>query len=475
MANIENKHTKRLLNWQAKAKKRGQEGKRLRAQNKRLQLQIEKLRIEKKALQKELSLTPLAAHKHPLELVQLGLYLHIMCGVSLRGTSKAMCAMATHLGYKMKAVSACTIRNWSIRLGLYYLTNTSLSGDYVVIADESITIGQEKLLVVLGVAVNDCSRIAPLNFQDVEVLHIEARSSWKGEDIGKVIQEKVAEKGINIAYALSDKGVNLRKCFKTCELVWIEDCTHVFANICDKLFKSSTEDWAALHEFKTAMNKTRNKWVLSKNACYMPPKLRAKGRFHQQFSIYKWSKSIVGNWRELPQEVQEELSYVLIYKDLSQLLEQLHQVLDTFSSIFKSKGISDFSINQWAQSVQLMMEQWQRETDENKRIQNPIIVKLLTELTNYLHRMRQLLPEQDQILCCSDIIESIFGKYKNKGPLKLITDDAVKIAAYTKEISMEEVRLAFEKIDCKTVRLWKDEKKDISFIAKKRKWSKIAA
>ena len=38
-----------------------------------------------------------------------------------------------------------------------------------------------------------------------------------------------------------------------------------------------------------------------------------------------------------------------------------------------------------------------------------------------------------QLLCCSDIIESIFGRYKNKGGMKAISAAVLSIALYNNQ------------------------------------------
>jgi len=40
-----------------------------------------------------------------------------------------------------------------------------------------------------------------------------------------------------------------------------------------------------------------------------------------------------------------------------------------------------------------------------------------------------------QLLCCSEIIESIFGRYKNKGGMKAISADVLSIALYNQTLS----------------------------------------
>lgn len=451
----------KLLDWKEKADERRIKIKKLNIKVNRLEVRLSKVRSELSAYKSAAHLTKVAQHPYYLGIMWLAVVFHIKCNISLRGTSKAIAYLCIYLGISAKEISASTVRNWSIRLGLYYLSLEAKAGNYVVIADESIVIGQEKLLLVLGIEVSDNEQFRALKMEDVVVLHIESRSSWKGEDIAKVLQEKVKNKGISFSYALSDKGSNLRNAFRQMGLSWVEDCTHVLSNYAEKLFADKT----ILNGLIKAMNLTRAKWILSKNTCYVPPALRQKGRFHQSFAVYKWCLSILNNWTNLSPDVKVELAYIHLYKDLIIELEQLHMVVEAFCSIFKQEGISGSSIAKWNDKIQ---------TINYLFLEKHKMVCLKTEqyirsITNYIQETSYKMFEQKQVLCCSDIIESMFGKYKNKGAGKIITDDAFKIAAYPKDISFQDVEKAMGTISYKYIEQHNKENKKPSLLAIRRK------
>jgi len=51
-----------------------------------------------------------------------------------------------------------------------------------------------------------------------------------------------------------------------------------------------------------------------------------------------------------------------------------------------------------------------------------------------------------QLLCCSDIIESIFGRYKNKGGMRAISADVLSIALYNQTLSNSFVQTAMKSV-----------------------------
>ena len=74
-------------------------------------------------------------------------------------------------------------------------------------------------------------------------------------------------------------------------------------------------------------------------------------------------------------------------------------------------------------------------------------------------------------LGCSDIIESIFGKYKNfsgKSSMKEIGRAVLTIPAFVGKIKHNEVKQAMESISAKDVSKWQKENIGISFLSKRK-------
>jgi hypothetical protein len=72
------------------------------------------------------------------------------------------------------------------KVGYYCLNQPKTKADdWILILDESIGIGQEKLLVVLGIRASQIEFNRPLRIQDMEPLIIRSRKKWTGEDRDK--------------------------------------------------------------------------------------------------------------------------------------------------------------------------------------------------------------------------------------------------------------------------------------------------
>jgi hypothetical protein len=64
--------------------------------------------------------------------------------------------------------------------------------------------------------------------------------------------------------------------------------------------------------------------------------------------------------------------------------------------------------------------------------------------------------ENSRFICCSDIIESYFGKFKQKiNGTDSITDTVLTMCIWGKEMSLEEIEKAFESVKLKDIKVWK--------------------
>ncbi len=456
------KGKKGLTYWRSKADKR-------RTQCKQMQIQINRLRIGrdiwrsryKEERKKSICIERVKGHRYSLQLMYLGIVMHISHNISLR----AVCATLKHIGQlqgvNFERLSATTIRNWSIRLGLHYLSRQAMSGNYALIVDESVSIGQEKILLILGVPVSDkISRIAPLRMQDVQVLHVASQTSWKGADLSAILEQWRTKEDFHIDYAISDGAYNLKHGLHLSQIPWVYDCSHVVSNQIRKMFEKDE----ALNTLVKHLNTTRTLWPSCQWATYMPPSMRKKARFHQILSLHAWAGKMLHHYEQLPAYVQQQLAYLKQYEQLIQTLKTLSMLAEKFCTIFKAKGINHSTIEQWREKAEQIAP--------DSITQDPKINTFKNALDLYLHQTIGDLPVQHQIICCSDVIESMFGKYKNKSGPQMISQDILKIPAFTQNIDIQHVKQAMINTSNQAVQNWAQLKTVPSLLSLKRKINK---
>ena len=195
------KYDCKLQNWKAKAKLRSKE---LHQKNRRIkELTSSRDNWKRKYAQTKLALSSLqktASDSNPKSILSsdrpkyhsYGSHIIMMCMLlrqcahsSLRGSVEMLKIMCLILNLECRIPSKTTIQNWEKKLGYYRLNHSCQSGQWVVILDESISVGQEKLLLVLGVNLLDYSFEKAVCFEDVQLLDLAISTSWKGDLISE--------------------------------------------------------------------------------------------------------------------------------------------------------------------------------------------------------------------------------------------------------------------------------------------------
>ena len=94
------------------------------------------------------------------------------------------------------------------------------------------------------------------------------------------------------------------------------------------------------------------------------------------------------------------------------------------------------------------------------------------EIRAYLKRNLSKLSEEKSIICSSDIIESIFGKLKNKlaqNSSSGLTEGSLSIANYGNQVTPEEVKKAMEEVTIVDIDNWRKDNLPESVLRRKRK------
>ena len=389
---------------------------------------------------------PLAGHTYPLQLIALAIFMRVHANSSLRCAAKTVGFVAQLLGWPYSAPVHATVDNWVRRLGLFALrSGAAKQGEYVTIIDESIQIGCEKALLMLGVKLHaDQCHAAPLQFDDVEVLGLQVAESWTAEGVQHFIAEQLDHHDqIELAYAVCDGGTNLNKALSATGLTLVADCSHKLMNGLKKLLA----DCAALGRLTRFMGQYRRKYILSQSSHLCPPTLRDKDRFLRLFTVVDWVDRLERYWSTLEARQRQQLQYLRTpnVQHLVRQLRQLRSLVATVSKIIKSMGISPHSHRRWLQAL-AEYEQRMALTPKSRR--------LVDLIAQYFDEHLPLLGERDYLLACSDIIESTFGHYKNKGGMKVISSDVLYLPLLAKQITLDYVAEGLSQTSQKAVDDW---------------------
>jgi len=296
--------------------------------------------------------------------------------------------------------SHSTIIVWTKKFGLYHIEKKKeKSDDWVVILDESIAFGNEKLLVVLGIRGRDIDYTKALQYQDLECLSLKISSSWKAEDIKKVIDDIKSEVG-HIEYAIADMGNAIRKSLVLCNIPHVEDLAHKLSWMIKQIYEKDAD----FISYTKELARLRKTMALSKESYILPPAQRVHSRFMNLKPIVCWGLSVIRILKGTEQLIRERelLAGILKYGTFLNELSEIVRAALYLQKTIKNGGLSSKTIKE---SLKYL-----------KNLSNKTKVKSFKlAFVSYLNRMKRIGENQEHnhILCSSDILESSFGKYKN--------------------------------------------------------------
>lgn len=416
-----------------------------------------KIKLENKKLlqqlkgQKKKESVKIKHHTYSADFISLCLNLRILGGCSLRGCLKVINVFIFMLDLELAEPSPSSIRNWEMKIG-YYKVHTKceeVDSDWVLIIDESVSVGSQKILLLLGINLSKYSFKSPLAMSDIEVLSIKIKKSWCAEEIDKVI-EQLNQRHYSFKYCCSDNGNNLRKVLKMNNLIHIEDCGHCMGKILEKKYKK--EDTYLSFCKEKAVFQKRN--LLSKHAVFLPPKHRTKGRYMNLGSTIKWALKVLKvakDYEQLTEKKEEfkQIKWLLNYEKFIINLHAEQVLIDQTNKILKSNGLSKQTIRDIEEQIE----------------KSGVAEDFCDKIRDYLNRNIKKLPNITSLICSSDIIESIFGKFKNSishNSMAGLTEGSLAIANYGKKHSPLSVIKAVEAVKIDDIKEWRKENLPLS-------------
>lgn len=451
----------KVTNWKEKAKARRKENERLKKRQKELiasranwksKYQVQKaLVVQLKKQQNEQKHIKPKNHSYPIRQILLVVWLRSSSQISLRSCQKLLTLLQIIYGLSFKVPSKASIQNWEQKLAYHRVvvpSNKRPVGKWAILIDESICIGSQKVLLILGIPLEQYTFGAALQAKDIHVLQISIDTSWNGEAIAKELTA-LQSKGYKIAYSVSDEGNNLKKGISTCSIVRLSDCTHAFGNILKRHYEKSAEFTA----FIKACNVLRKQVVITTHSFLSPPTMRSKAKFLNLWERAQWAYQLVTlveqKSTKLTSLMYQRLAWMKDYKELISKLYLRCQTINKLYKILKNKGLS----NNTADACRTILK---KEYVQNGGGKNDFFV---TGVRTYLDQQLQHLTtlSVERVVCSSDIIESFFGKYKERAKKagKLVTQDCLCIANFSEQFTEKEIKRAMEKVKIVDLQEWK--------------------
>ncbi len=274
----------------------------------------------------------ISRHKYNVITVNLCVSIYLLGGCSFRGVVRILEYLRSVLYLGVGEIPCkSSIENWVQKCGHYVYEHPDLSkykDGYSIIIDESMVMGQERMLVLLGVKSAKEGKEA-LNLSESEVLMLRVKPSWDGEEITGILQKVEEKVGTKADYIVCDGGSNLGKGITGYKGLRICDCGHEIARQTEHVYKEDER----FQLFSKAAAQTKFKEVMRETSYLTPPKQRSIARFMNLSATIKWAKKILKNFGSLNGEEQKAFGCI---KEHRNIIEELDRVLEISNVILKS-------------------------------------------------------------------------------------------------------------------------------------------
>lgn len=403
---------------------------------------------------------PATAAGHHYDLPTMRLTLDWVCGAnaSLRGASRCFGALPG-----ADEVPSCwTIRSWVLRMGLYELSRPKeRAEDWAFMVDATIGLGQDKAVVVLGARLGQMQEQGfNLGHQDVSPLEIAIVSRCNGEAVHAALAsaaQAVGEPSMVVSDGGSEvkKGVSLFQA-EYPQVVWHYDVSHRFGLLLEK--ELGGQEWWA--PFIAQASQCRQQCQQTAWSHLLPPALRVKARWLSVKPVVAWALKVL----DFARDWNTDGAFARLFgwlKGYEQPLQEalgMLTLLEEFSRRIKHQGLNWRQVRQCDQ----MME----------RLGVKGVVRRVGNLAlAFLYNEAALIPRGQTHLASSDVLESLFGKYKavvERSPLHAITEVVLELAAFTSPRTEPVICQAMESVSTADVTAWSKANSQPTLLAKRR-------
>lgn len=395
--------------------------------------------------------------------------LYVFSSMGYRAIGQCWLLLSRHL--KVATPSFWSVRQWVLRLGLYQLRRkVERARDWVYIVDYTLQMGLEQCLIILGLRLETLrpEECWQLQAHQVQVLDVSLTHWPHAEHIQQRLQTVAQRTGPPVQIVADGagairKGIRLLGQSLASELLYTYDLSHLVARRLKKLLATHPQ-W---HQLVRALDQVQKSSVQTRTSFLAPPSLRKTARYMNLYKVVDWTEKLMayhrrGDFALLgPKGTEQFLKRFAPVLAMPYFLLQIQQLMDLVRQLltdFKRHGLSKSRWHTWLELPDELLE--------------PLARAFWIDFRLDMDPFVQALPDENNWLASSDIIESIFGRYKAKGKkgwLKGISPNILLIPALAGRWDSQTLRQALNEISCQDVAIWfNQQRKQKSFLAKRR-------
>jgi hypothetical protein len=404
-------------------------------------------------------------HRHSLLVIRLCLLWYLDAHVSLRGASEILLSLVSVLGETLPLSLPYhqTVRSWLLRCGLFLLRRpVPRRDDWVWILDATIRIGPKKCLLILGASLDDLrAHPGALEHHQVVVLDLCVSAHCTGVDIEQRLKDLARRVGVP-KQIVSDHGSDLSKGIRLFQaanplMVNTYDVTHKLAS----LVKAELEADPRWAEFLRYCTSSLFQLQQSRGAFLTPPGPRSMERYMNVDRHTEWACRMLAVL-DLPDKALVAELLALDEEEARSFLEEKLGWLRDFRPEVARYGHLISAVKQTEEEVknhglggQTAARLWRQLPGQLRR--DSSLGEFFRDLRGYLKEEGSKVPVGQSWLGTSDVIESLFGKYKSfleKSPDGEVGASVLALPLLTVDLTAELVHEALLCISVRDVRSW---------------------
>ena len=419
-----------------------------------------------------------AFHKYSIDHIHLFILFVLSARTSLRGASRVFEIISSFFNFSQPTPSWYSGRLWLLRIGYFKLhREKEKTDDWIWIVDHTIQLGNEKCLVILGIRQSSLpSGELYINHEDIEPIALFPVNKSNGEIVYRQLEQTIEKTGVP-REIVSDHGTDVKAgieqfCQKHEHTCFIYDIKHKVATILKRELKDD-QDWCSFIQNASQTSKRVQQTDL---APFAPPNQRSKSRYMNVDTLINWG--------------QDKLCYLDCQNnehdgkyDLAQINEKLGWLRDYREHLAQWQEFVDLvkSAESYIKFVGIYREGHKDLADELMDIplKSGIAIRVRDELICFVKQLCLNAKEGERLLGSSEIIESVFGKFKSieqDQSKSGFTSMLLSIASMLSKTTQDVIRTALETVPTKKISEWfkenignsvQSKKKEISVIVKK--------
>jgi len=410
---------------------------------------------------------------YQLKTIVISIQLIILGKTSLRGTSLTFSFFDKYFSGGVPAHT--TGQLWVLRFGLFKLQEAKEKrDDWIYILDHTIEYGDKKCLVILGVTretlMNNNGKI---RHQDVVVLDIDVRVKADYKSVKQRLTRAQVLTGTPIQI-VSDGGGNIVRGVREfadkhesknkARIITTYDATHKTAIILKKVLEKN-DRWKL---FSNNIANTKRCLVHTGLGFLAPPSPKEKSRWLNINEYISWvNNAILQDDEKMSRKDRQKYKQRLAWiKDFEKDIKEWNSMLDMINLMkneIKNNCLSEKTLSEIKEALSSI----DINTSNLEYVKNEILEYVKEETKNLT----------GLYLGTSDIIESIFGKYKkfsSKTPMKEVGKAILTMPIFTSDITPSKVKEAMETVSEKDVKEWLKENIGESLFCKRLKFCKLS-